>query len=73
MIDLKDLPPHPEEPRAAERGKRAARAAYERSFAPGSWLTPLGRVNAVVMPVVLAAFVGLYLTWAITSAAALLH
>ena len=73
MNDLNDLPPPIEDPRTAQQNYAAARAAYMRSFTPNAWHAPLGRTQAVLMPVVLAAFVGLYMMWAVASATAMVR
>ena len=54
-----------------------ARAAYVRSFEGPAWKRAsddvLGRISRGAVPVVLAAIVGIYMTWAITAASALVH
>jgi hypothetical protein len=53
---------------------RQARAAYARSFEASVWHSPLaGFFGKAAVPVFLAGIVGLYMTWAIATATALVH
>jgi hypothetical protein len=71
---LRELPrPSMDEPIEA-RQRRAARAAFARAFEDEPWHTRLfGSAGRAVVPVVLASVIGVYLTWAITTASALVH
>ncbi|MDB4943102.1 MAG: hypothetical protein JWP97_2636 [Labilithrix sp.] len=74
--DLRALPPVPHDRQLAGRLGRQGRAAYLARFEGGRLYLPLrfARSGArVAFPAALAAFVGLYMTWAIGAAAALLQ
>lgn len=71
---LRHLPARTMEGPAEARLQRAARAAYVRGFEGSSWHTSAsGIVGRVAVPVFLAGVVGLYMTWAIAAATALVH
>lgn len=71
---LRHLPARTIEGPAEARLQRAARAAYVRSFGGSSWHSSAsGIVGRVAVPVFLAGVVGLYMTWAIAAATALVH
>lgn len=59
----------------AERRRRAARAAYVRAFEREPWHARLarGRAREIAVPVVLAAVVVLYMSWAIDAATKLMQ
>lgn len=64
----------PSDAHAKARLQGEARAAYVRSFEGSSWFgTATGTVGRVAMPVFLATIVGLYMTWAVAAATALVH
>lgn len=51
-----------------------ARAVYARSFEGSAWHSPVaGLIGKAAVPVFLAGIVGLYMTWAIAAATALVH
>jgi hypothetical protein len=57
-----------------ERLRRSARAAYVRRFEGSAWQTSAaGFFGKAAVPVFLAGIVGLYMTWAIAAATALVH
>ena len=63
-----------EDERARARVQREARAAYLRSFEGSSWHgAAAGTLGRAAVPVFLAAIVGVYMTWAVVAAAALVH
>ena len=68
---LAALPLLPMEAAAASRLAREARAAYLRRFEGGPLYLPLLLASRVALPAALAAFTGLYMTWAIGTATAL--
>ena len=71
---LRHLPVRTMEAPAEARLQRQARAAYTRGFEGSSWHTSASAVvGRVAVPVVLAGVVGLYMTWAIAAATALVH
>ncbi len=54
--------------------QRQARASYVRSFERTTWASSaVGIVGRAAVPVLLAGVVGVYLTWAIATAAALVQ
>ena len=56
------------------RLRRQARATYARSFEGSFWRSPVaGFLGKAAVPVFLAGIVGLYMTWAIGAATALVH
>jgi len=73
LDELRALPPHAVEPAFDARALREARTAYLRSFDSGAGGAVQGRVGRALMPVILAMVVGLYMTWAIASATALVQ
>lgn len=59
---------------AEARLQRQARAAYARSFEGSPWhASATSLVGRAAVPVFLAGVVGLYMTWAIAAATALVH
>ena len=70
---LRALPPQVGDPAFASRAQREARSAYLRSFGGGSRGDAASKVGRALMPVFLAMIVGLYMTWAIASATALVQ
>jgi hypothetical protein len=73
LAALRHLPSHASEGPVDARLHREARAAYARSFEKSSWSSALDKVGRAAMPVFLAGIVGLYMTWAIASATALVR
>jgi hypothetical protein len=73
LAALRQLPVAPLDGPQDVRRQREARAAYLRSFEGSSWHGSTGRVSRLVMPVFLAGIVGLYMTWAIAAATAIVH
>jgi hypothetical protein len=74
LTALRELPPATIDGSADARLRREARAAYVRSFEGYPWYgAALGKVGRAVVPISLAGIVGLYMTWAIATAAALVH
>lgn len=74
LAALRHLPARTMEGPAEARLQRHARAAYVRGFESSSWHTSAsGIVGRVAVPVFLAGIVGLYMTWAIAAATALVH
>lgn len=71
---LRALPTPAMDPRDEARARYAARAAYAREFEPAPWHgRAASRLGRAVVPVALATVVGIYLTWAIGTASALMH
>jgi hypothetical protein len=72
---LRELPrPAPDDASMQARHAREARAAFARAFDDAPWHARAGRsLGRALVPVVLASVVGVYLTWAITTASALAH
>jgi len=70
---LRALPPQMGDPAFAARARREARSAYLGSFGGGSRGGAASKVGRALMPVFLAMVVGLYMTWAIASATALVQ
>jgi len=71
---LRELPRPVLDGDAGARMQRAARAAYLREFSGSQPPSPLrGLLGRALVPAVLASVVGVYLTWAITTASALVH
>ena len=69
LRELRDLPTRSRDERAARDVGRAARTAYARSFEGKTWTTPLvAMTSRAAVPLVLVGMVGVYLTWAITTA-----
>jgi hypothetical protein len=74
LAALRELPSHTIDDSAEARLQRQARAAYVRSFDGSAWRsTATGFVGRAAVPVFLAGVVGLYMTWAIATATALVH
>ena len=73
LEELRALPPHAVDPAFDARARREARGAYVRSFGSGAGGAAQGRVGRALMPVILAMVVGLYMTWAVASATALVQ
>lgn len=74
LAALRELPSFAAAGAGEDRARRAARAAYVRSFEGSAWHTSAaGFFGKAAVPVVLAGIVGLYMTWAIAAATALLH
>ena len=74
LAALRQLPSHAMNGDHESRLHRQARAAYARSFESSAWDSPLaGLVGKAAVPVFLAGIVGLYMTWAIAAATALVH
>jgi hypothetical protein len=69
---LRDLPVIEPDARAAARSARTARAAYVDAFGGARWRA-IGRpVARLALPVGLAGLVGIYGTWAVSTALALM-
>jgi hypothetical protein len=77
LAALRQLPSYAAEgARAGEddRLRRQARAAYVRRFEGSAWQSSAaGFFGKAAVPVFLAGIVGLYMTWAIAAATALVH
>jgi len=80
LTALRQLPSRaghePDDPHAHAQARlqREARAAYVRSFEGSSWYgAGAGTVGRIAVPVFLATIVGLYMTWAVAAATALVH
>ena len=74
LAALRQLPSHAMEGAPEARLHRQARAVYARSFEGSVWHSPLaGFFGKAAVPVFLAGIVGLYMTWAIATATALVH
>lgn len=74
LAALRHLPARTMEGPAEARLQRQARAAYLRGFEGSSWsASASGIIGRVAVPVFLAGVVGLYMTWAIAAATALVH
>jgi hypothetical protein len=71
---LRALPVRTMDGAVEARLERQARATYVRGFEGSSWHSSAsGLVGRVAVPVFLAGVVGLYMTWAIAAATALVH
>jgi hypothetical protein len=71
---LRHLPARALDGSVEARRHRQARAAYLREFEGSAWCSSAaGLVGRVAVPVFLAGVVGLYMTWAIAAATALVH
>ncbi len=72
LAALRQLPSHAMAGAIETRLQRQARAAYLRSFYPDSrsaWDSPaIGFVGRAAVPLCLAGIVGLYMSWAISTA-----
>ncbi len=74
LAALRELPSFAMEDGPDARFRRQARAVYLRSFEGSAWHSPLaGLFGKAAVPVFLAGIVGLYMTWAIGAATALVH
>ena len=73
LDELRALPPLAVDPTFDARAQHEAKRAYLRSFGGGSHGEATARIGRAVMPVFLAMVVGLYMTWAIASATALVQ
>ncbi|HSO31638.1 MAG TPA: hypothetical protein VLT33_03960 [Labilithrix sp.] len=75
LAELRALPTHSGDPAFQARAQREARSAYLRSFGGGAgWSgAATSKVGRALVPVFLAMIVGLYMTWAIASATALVQ
>ena len=74
LAALRQLPSHAMEGSAESRLQRQARAAYARSFESSPWQNPAATLlGRAAVPIFLAGIVGLYLTWAIGAATALVQ
>jgi hypothetical protein len=74
LVALRHLPARPMDGTAEARLQRQARAAYVRELEGSSWHSSAsGLFGRVAVPVFLAGVVGLYMTWAIAAATALVH
>ena len=74
LAALRHLPARTMDAPVEARLQRQARAAYVRGFEGSSWHSSAGGlVGRVAVPVFLAGIVGLYMTWAIAAATALVH
>lgn len=71
---LRHLPPRAMGGPAESRLQHQARAAYVRRFEGSPWHSSASSVlGRIAVPVFLAGIVGLYMTWAIAAATALVH
>jgi hypothetical protein len=74
LAALRQLPSRAVNGAVEDRLQRSARAAYVRSFEGSAWHSPLaGFFGRAAVPVFLAGIVGLYMTWAIAAATALVR
>lgn len=74
LAALRHLPARAMDGDADARLQRQARAVYARGFEESSWHSSAsGRLGRFAVPVFLAGVVGLYMTWAIGAATALVH
>ena len=74
LTALRHLPAMAMDGSAEARLQRQARAAFVRGFEGSSWSSSAsGLVGRLAVPVFLAGVVGLYMTWAISAATALVH
>jgi hypothetical protein len=74
LASLRELPPLAIDASLDKRLQREARAVYVRSFEDTPWYgTAFRKVGRAAVPVFLAGIVGLYMTWAIATATALVH
>lgn len=71
LDELRALPPHAVDPAFDARAHQEARRAFVRHASGGS--DAMNGIGRVLMPVFLAMVVGLYMTWAIASATALVQ
>jgi hypothetical protein len=74
LAALRELRSFSVEGAGEDRLRRSARAAYVRRFEGSAWQTSAaGLFGKAAVPVFLAGIVGLYMTWAIAAATALVH
>jgi hypothetical protein len=74
LAALRELPTRPMDGDHESRLQRQARAAFTRRFEGSGGDSPLAAfVGKAAVPVFLAGIVGLYMTWAIAAATALVH
>jgi hypothetical protein len=74
LVALHHLPARAMDGSAEARLQRSVRAAYVRGFEGSPWhASASGLFGRVAVPVFLAGVVGLYMTWAIAAATALVH
>lgn len=74
LAALRQLPSRSMDGVAEARLQRQARAAYARSFEGSAWQGSAASLfGRAAVPVFLAGIVGLYMTWAIATATALVH
>jgi hypothetical protein len=74
LAALRQLPTRTVDGDHESRLQRQARAAFTRRFEGSGWDSPLaGFVGKAAVPVFLAGIVGLYMTWAIAAATALVQ
>jgi hypothetical protein len=74
LAALRELPSRSMDDSAEARLQRQARAVYIRSFEGSGWQSSAaGLLGRAAVPVFLAGVVGLYMTWAIAAATALVH
>jgi hypothetical protein len=74
LAALRELPSRSLDDSVEARLQRQARAAYVRSFEGAGWQSSAaGLLGRAAVPVFLAGVVGLYMTWAIAAATALVH
>lgn len=74
LAALRELPSFAATGAGEDRLRRSARAAYVRSFEGSAWhSSAVGFFGKAAVPVFLAGIVGLYMTWAIAAATALVH
>lgn len=71
---LRHLPRAVMDERVNGRVQRTAQAAFVRQAEGGAWsVSAAGLVGRVALPAFLACIVGLYMTWAIAAATAIVH
>ena len=74
LAALRHLPSHVIDDRTEARQQRTAHAAFVRHAQGGAWSwSAAGLVGKVALPAFLACIVGLYMTWAIAAATAIVH
>lgn len=73
LAALRELPVRTMDSGVEARLERQARATYLRGFEGSAWSSASGRVGRFAVPVFLAGVVGVYMTWAIAAATALVH
>ena len=74
LEELRALPPHAVDPAFDARAQQEARRAFLRSAGRESHgADAVSGIGRVLMPLFLAMVVGLYMTWAIASATALVQ